>query len=64
LSVARKLGLDDVLFARSNAMIINALAGHNCLTRQELKAILAEAGIVIDAFSAWLILSRIKSLMD
>jgi len=44
----RKLGLDDALFARSNAMIIGALEGHNYLTRQELKAILADAGIETD----------------
>ena len=34
----RKLGLDDALFARTNALIIHALEGHNYLTRQELKA--------------------------
>ncbi|MGZ7162516.1 MAG: winged helix DNA-binding domain-containing protein [Halobacteriota archaeon] len=44
----RKLGLDDALLARSDAMIINALEGHNYLTRQELKAILADAGIETD----------------
>ncbi len=44
----RKLGLDDALFARSNAVIIDALAGHNYLTRQELKALLADAGIETD----------------
>ncbi|MGZ4904530.1 MAG: winged helix DNA-binding domain-containing protein [Halobacteriota archaeon] len=44
----RKLGLDDALFARSNAVIINALEGHNYLTRQELKALLADAGIETD----------------
>jgi hypothetical protein len=44
----RKLGLDDALFARSNAMIIAALEGYNYLTRQELKSILADAGIETD----------------
>jgi hypothetical protein len=44
----RKLGLDEALFTRSNAAIINALDGHSYLTRQELKAILADAGIETD----------------
>jgi hypothetical protein len=44
----RKLGLDDALFVRSNAVITKALEGRNYLTRQELKAILAEAGIQTD----------------
>jgi Winged helix DNA-binding domain len=44
----RKRGLDDALFAMSNAVIISALEGHNYLSRQELKAILAKAGIETD----------------
>lgn len=44
----QKLGLDDGLFARSNAAIVRALEGHNYLTRQELKAIVADTGIVTD----------------
>ncbi|MDD1721161.1 MAG: winged helix DNA-binding domain-containing protein [Euryarchaeota archaeon] len=44
----RRLGLDDALFAKSNAVIVNALEGHNYLTRQELKALLADAGIETD----------------
>ncbi|MGZ4884035.1 MAG: winged helix DNA-binding domain-containing protein [Halobacteriota archaeon] len=43
-----KLGLDDALFVRSNAVITKALEGRNYLTRQELKAILAKAGIQTD----------------
>ena len=44
----RKLGLDDALFTRSNAVIVKALEGHSYLTRQELKAILADTGIETD----------------
>ena len=44
----QKLGLDDALFARSNAAIASALEGHSYLTRQELKAVLAETGIQTD----------------
>jgi len=44
----RKLGLDDALFTRSNAVIVNALEGHSYLTRQELKALLADTGIETD----------------
>lgn len=43
-----KLGLDDALFAKSNAVIISGLEGHNYLTRQELKARLADTGIETD----------------
>jgi Winged helix DNA-binding domain len=44
----RKLGLDDTLFTRSNAAIVKALEGHNYLTRQELKVVLADIGIDTD----------------
>jgi hypothetical protein len=44
----RKLGLDDALFTKSNAVIVNALEGHSYLTRQELKALLADTGIETD----------------
>jgi len=44
----RKLGLDEALFARSNALIARALEGHTYLTRQELKVILADNGIKTD----------------
>ena len=44
----RKLNLDDVLFARSNAAIVEALRGHAYLTRQELKAVLTGMGIKTD----------------
>ena len=54
----RKLGLDDALFARSNAAIVKALEGHNYLTRQELKAILADIGIVTDVQRLAHIISR------
>lgn len=41
----RKLGLDDALFAKSNAAIVKALQGDMYLTRQELKTILTNMGI-------------------
>ncbi len=44
----RQQGLDDALFARSNAVLAKALAGGNYLTRPELQAALAGAGIVAD----------------
>lgn len=44
----RKLGLDEVLFAKTNAAIVNALDGHNYLTRQELDRILDGIGIKTD----------------
>jgi hypothetical protein len=44
----RKIGLDDALFAKSNAAIARALEGRNYLTRQELKAVLADIGIETD----------------
>lgn len=53
-----KLGLDEALFARSNAAIVKALEGHNYLTRQELKAILADTGIETDVQRLGHILTR------
>ncbi|HQA79353.1 MAG: hypothetical protein BWY93_00208 [Euryarchaeota archaeon ADurb.BinA087] len=44
----RKLGLDTTLFSKSNAAIEKALEGHHVLTRQDLKGILADIGIVTD----------------
>lgn len=44
----RKLGLDDTLIARSNTAIAKSLEGHNYLTRNELKTILADVGIPTD----------------
>jgi|SRR5665647_2561941 len=41
----RKLELDDVLFAKSNAAIVKALQSHKYLTRQELKIVLMNIGI-------------------
>jgi Winged helix DNA-binding domain len=41
----RKLGLDDGVFAKSNALLARALAGGNQLTRKELAAALAAGGI-------------------
>jgi hypothetical protein len=47
-SYNRKLGLDDKLFAKSNAAIAKALKGNSYLTRQELKKILEGIGIRTD----------------
>ncbi len=47
-SANRRLGLDDTLFAKSNAAIVKALEGHNYRTRQELKVILVGIGILTD----------------
>ena len=44
----RKLELDEAIFARSHTLITLALAGHQHLTRSELAAVLAQAGIVAD----------------
>ncbi len=44
----RKLELTDELFAKTNKIITIALTNNNYLTRQELKTILAEKGIVTD----------------
>ncbi|MCX6047936.1 MAG: winged helix DNA-binding domain-containing protein [Chloroflexi bacterium] len=41
----RKLGLDDALFAQSNAVLTQALQGGRQLTRAELGTILQQAGI-------------------
>jgi hypothetical protein len=54
----RRLGLDDALFARSNAAILRALEGRNYLTRQELKTVLADTGIVTDVQRLSHILAR------
>jgi hypothetical protein len=44
----RRLGLDDVLFEKSNATIVSALEGRTWLTRSDLKTILADNGIKTD----------------
>ena len=54
----RKLGLDDALYARSNAAIVTALEGHSYLTRQELKEVLADTGIVTDVQKLGHVISR------
>jgi DNA glycosylase AlkZ-like len=54
----RKLGLNDALYTRSNAAIVKALAGHNYLTRQELKVVLADIGIDTDVQRLGHIISR------
>jgi hypothetical protein len=54
----RKVGLDDEVFARGNALITKALAGANHLTRAELKAILESGGIATDGLRLALIMMR------
>lgn len=44
----RQLGLDDALYARCNDVIARALEGGKFLTRAELRAALADAGIVAE----------------
>lgn len=41
----RKVGLDEAFFARSDAVLAATLRGGNHLTRDELKALLQEAGV-------------------
>jgi len=54
----RKLGLDDDLYARSNAAIVRALEGHTHLTRQDLKTVLEGVGIRTDVQRLAHIISR------
>jgi hypothetical protein len=54
----RKLGLDDILFRRSNKAIAEALAGGRYLTRPELAAVLARAGIRASGMRLGYILHR------
>ena len=44
----RKLGLNEAVFAKSNAAVVNALHDHKYLTRQELKSVVAATGIEAD----------------
>jgi hypothetical protein len=44
----RKLELTDRVYAKSNTVIAKALQNHNYLTRQDLKKILEDIGIVTD----------------
>lgn len=46
-SYYRNLGLDDAVFARSNAALTTALQGGNQLARPQLTSVLEQAGIVI-----------------
>jgi winged helix DNA-binding protein len=45
----RRLGLDEAVLARSNALLARTLAGGNQLTRKELAAALVAGGIEADA---------------
>jgi hypothetical protein len=54
----RQLELDDALFLRSNAVIAGALQGGRQLTRTELGAALAEAGIVAEGMRLGYIVHR------
>lgn len=44
----RKLELDDTVFKRSNAVLVQALRGGKHLTRPELVVVLQQGGIVLD----------------
>jgi len=52
----RQLGMDGVLLARCNDLIARALAGGRILTRKELGAILAQAGIATNGLRLTLIM--------
>lgn len=54
----RQFELDDALFVRSNAAIANALRGGTLLTRSEIGAVLADAGIVAAGIRLGYILHR------
>ncbi|HXV42170.1 MAG TPA: winged helix DNA-binding domain-containing protein [Anaerolineae bacterium] len=54
----RQLELDDTLFRRSNTAIAQALEGDQYLTRAELGAVLAQAGIVAEGMRLGYILHR------
>jgi len=48
----RQLGLDEVLFKRTNALIAQTLEGGKQMTREELMAELAKSGIVANSLQA------------
>ena len=54
----RRLELDDTLFRRSNLAIAQALEGGQYLTRMELGAVLAQAGIVAEGMRLGYIVHR------
>lgn len=54
----RRFGLDDELFARSNALLAEAVSGGRQLTRTELAAHLANAGITARGLQLGYILMR------
>lgn len=54
----RQLELDEALFARSNRVIAEALAGGQYLTRVELGAVLRQAGIVAEGMRLGYIVHR------
>ena len=53
-----KLELDEATFARSHAAMTRALADGNHLTRQEIGAVLNDAGIITDALRLGYLLMR------
>jgi hypothetical protein len=57
-TIDRRLELDEAVFARSNDVLARALEGHNFLTRAELGAALAEAGIAAEGMRLGYILHR------
>lgn len=56
----RRMELDEAVFARSRDILAKALQGGRALTRAELGAALAEAGIAADGIRLGLILMRLE----
>lgn len=54
----RREGLDDAVFAKTNVLFTQALAGGNHLTRKEMTQVLARAGISAASLRLGLILMR------
>jgi hypothetical protein len=54
----RKLGLDDAVFTRSNAVLAKALQGGKQLTRAELISVLKQSGIATDSLGFLYLLGR------
>lgn len=57
-SMERKLGLDDEVFARSNAALLSALAGGASLTRTEIASLLRARGIEAEGLRLGYLLMR------
>jgi hypothetical protein len=64
-SYYRQLGLDDSVLDSCNALLVGALRGGDQLTRKELRAMLGDAGVVLDAsrFSFVLMNAELKGII-